>query len=160
MLYEVKYSTEEKPIYQHDVAYQVYVLTKLGFTVERACLVHLNNQYVRHGDLDLQQLFHVVDLTEKARSMQPDVEHNLEVFATYLSRPDEPLDDLHQGCFKPYPCGFWKYCSRDLPKPNVFDLHGPQKATMLKCYYQGVISFADLNGSDLLNAKAYHQVEH
>lgn len=31
---------------------------------------------------------------------------------------------------------------------------------MLKCYYQGVISFADLNGSDRLNAKAYQQVEH
>ncbi len=106
MLYEVKCSTEEKPIYQHDVAYQVYVLTKLGFTVERACLVHLHNQYVRHGELDLQQLFSIVDLTEKARSMQPDVEHNLEVFATYLSRPDEPLDDLNRGCFKPYRAAF------------------------------------------------------
>ena len=159
-LYEVKSSTEVKDIYTHDVAYQVYVLSKLGFTVERACLVHLNNQYCRHGELDLQQLFRIVDLTTEARTMQSDVEHNLEVFAAYMSRPDEPQDDLHRGCFKPYSCGFWKYCSRDLPKPNVFDLHGPQKTTMLKCYYQGLISFADLNGSDRLNAKTYQQVEH
>ena len=58
-LYEVKSSTEAKPIYHQDVAYQVYVLTKLGYTVEKACLVHINNQYVRHGELDLQQLFTV-----------------------------------------------------------------------------------------------------
>lgn len=159
-LYEVKSSTDAKPIYQDDVAYQVYVLSKLGFTVERACLVHLNNQYFRHGELDLQQLFHIVDLTEKARSMQEEVEHNLEVFAEYFSRPDEPLDDLNQGCFNPYPCGFWKYCSRNLPKPNVFDLRGPQITTKLKCYDQGVISFEDLNVSGRLNANAYQQVEH
>ena len=159
-LYEVKSSTEVKDIYTHDVAYQVYVLSKLGYTVERACLVHLNNQYCRHGELDLQQLFRIVDLTAEARSMQPDVGHNLEVFAGYLSRPAEPQNDLHQGCFKPYPCGFWKYCSRDLPKPNVFDLQGPHKTTKLKCYYQGLISFADLNDSDRLNTKTYQQVEH
>lgn len=56
-LYEVKSSTEVKPIYRQDVAYQVYVLTKLGFTVERACLVHINKHYVRQGELDLRQLF-------------------------------------------------------------------------------------------------------
>ena len=31
---------------------------------------------------------------------------------------------------------------------------------MLKCYYQGLISFADLNSCDQLNAKAYQQIEH
>ena len=87
-LYEVKSSTKIHAIYQHDVAYQVYVLTKLGFTVERACLVHINNQYVRHGGLDLQELFHIADLTETARAMQEDVEKNLAVFAEYLARPD------------------------------------------------------------------------
>ncbi len=159
-IYEVKSSTEVKDIYYHDVAYQVCVLTKLGFTVDRACLVYINNQYVRHGELDLQQLFTVVDLTEDARRMQPDVEEHLARIAEYLAMPDEPTDDIGLRCFTPYDCGFWKYCTRELPKPNVFDLAGPRKTTMLKCYYQGLISFADLNSCDQLNAKAYQQIEH
>ena len=159
-LYEVKSSTEAKPIYHQDVAYQVYVLTKLGFTVEKACLVHINNQYVRHGELDLQQLFTVAELTEDARKLQPDVEENLARIAEYLALPEEPADDVGLRCFNPYDCGFWKYCTRKLPKPNVFDLAGARKTTMFKCYNQGLVSFADLNSCDQLNAKAYQQIEH
>ena len=58
-LYEVKSSTEVHEIYYHDVAYQCYVLSKLGYTVKQACLVHINNQYVRQGKLDIEQLFKI-----------------------------------------------------------------------------------------------------
>lgn len=159
-IYEVKSSTHVSPIYYHDVAYQVYVLTKLGLTVERACLVHINNKYVRHGSLDLQQLFHVADLTKKVREMQPEVEENLGRIEDYLSREDEPSDSIGVHCFSPYDCGFWGYCTRDLPKPNVFDLAGAHKDTMFKCYQMGAVSFADLDTCDLLNTKQYQQVEH
>ena len=159
-LYEVKSSTHASPIYYHDVAYQLYVLTKLGYTVERACLVHVNNQYVRQGELDLRQLFKIVDLTEDARRMQPDVEAHLAEIAEYLAMPDEPTDDIGLRCFEPYDCGFWKYCTRDLPQPNVFDVAGARKTTMFKCYNQGLVSFADLNTCGLLNAKQYEQIEH
>ena len=159
-LYEVKSSTKVHAIYQHDVAYQVYVLTKLGFTVERASLVHINNQYVRHGELDLQELFHIADLTEAARAMQEDVEKTLAVFAEYLSMADEPTDDIGLRCSTPYDCGFWKYCTRGLPTPNVFDLSGPQNTTKLKYYYQGIVSYEDLSRCSKLNAKACQQIEH
>ena len=159
-LYEVKSSTHASPIYYHDVAYQVNVLTKLGFAVERASLVHINNQYIRSGALDLEQLFTVVDLTEDARRMQPDVEAHLVEIASYLAMPEEPTDDIGLRCFEPYDCGFWRYCTRALPQPNVFDIAGARKTTMFQCYRQGLVSYADLNGCDLLNAKQYQQVEH
>ena len=50
-IYEVKSSTSVKDIYLDDAAYQCYVLTKLGYTVKRVCIVHINNQYVRKGEL-------------------------------------------------------------------------------------------------------------
>lgn len=159
-LYEVKSSTESKHIYEQDIAYQVYVLTKLGFQVARACLVHVNNKYVRHGALDLRQLFSVVDLTGKVFELQPDVEAHLAEFAACLAESEEPTDNIGLHCFNPYDCGYWKYCTRELPKPNVFDLAGARKTTMFKCYQQGIVSFADLNGCDLLNTKQYQQVEH
>ena len=159
-LYEVKSSTTEKEIYFHDIAYQYYVLTQLGFDVERACLVHINNKYVRRGALDLQQLFHVADLTEQVRAMQPQVEENLDRIEDYLSREDEPSDDIGPHCFSPYDCGFWGYCTRCLPKPNVFDVAALQKEKMFACYREGVVSFADLTACGRLNAKQRQQVEH
>lgn len=44
-LYEVKSSTSVHDIYYHDVAFQYYVLTKLGYEVTKACLVHVNKEY-------------------------------------------------------------------------------------------------------------------
>ncbi|MBR3347289.1 MAG: hypothetical protein IKG37_09440, partial [Solobacterium sp.] len=52
-LYEVKSSTSIHDIYYDDISYQVYVLTRLGYHVSRACLVHLNKEYVRIGELNL-----------------------------------------------------------------------------------------------------------
>ena len=159
-LCEVKSSTTEKEIYFHDIAYQYYVLTQLGFAVERACLVHINNKYVRRGALDLQQLFHVADLTEQVRVMQAEVEENLDRIEDYLSREDEPSDDIGPQCFSPYDCGFWGYCTRCLPKPNVFDVAALQKNKMFECYREGIVSFADLTACGRLNAKQRQQVEH
>ena len=44
-------------IYEHDVSYQYYVLTKLGYDVQKVCLVHIDTSYVRHGELELDKLF-------------------------------------------------------------------------------------------------------
>ena len=56
-LYEVKSSTSMKDIYFHDAAFQYYVLTKLGYEVNKVCLVYVNNEYVRHGELDIGKPF-------------------------------------------------------------------------------------------------------
>ena len=69
-LYEVKSSTGIREIYFDDVSFQCYVLSMLGYDVRRACLVHINNQYVRHGDLDLKQLFAMEDITDRVLGVQ------------------------------------------------------------------------------------------
>ena len=84
-LYEVKSSTEVKWIYEHDVSYQYYVLTKLGYKVKKACLVHIDNTYVRHGELELDKLFKIVDLTKTAKSKLTEVEENIKNFRKYLN---------------------------------------------------------------------------
>lgn len=56
-LYEVKGSTSLKDIYLDDVAIQYYVLKKSGLPINNVFIVYVNNQYVRDGELDLDQLF-------------------------------------------------------------------------------------------------------
>ena len=63
---EVKSSTDVRDIYVEDVSYQNYVLKKCGINVKKVALLHVNNKYVRNGDLDIKQLFTYVDLTDEA----------------------------------------------------------------------------------------------
>ena len=67
-LYEVKSSTEVKDIYLHDAAYQYYVLTKLGLNVTKVSIVHINSNYIRGENLELDKLFNIVDVTDTAIS--------------------------------------------------------------------------------------------
>ena len=159
-LYEVKSSTEVKDIYLHDASFQYYMLSKLGYTVVSCNIVHVNNQYVRHGDVDIQQLFTIVDITDKARQLQPEIAGNIAHLRTYMQQSAEPTDDIGPHCFSPYTCGFFGYCTKDLPKPNVFNVRNLQARTAFKCYRQGFISFAQLNTCDLLSPAQYTQIEH
>ena len=159
-IYEVKSSTGVSDIYRQDAAYQYYVLQELGYEVVSCNIVHINNQYVRHGELDIQQLFTIVDITEDARKLQTEVRENIKMIRKYMEQTSEPTDDIGPHCFSPYTCGFFIHCAKHLPQPNVFDVSGIKSKTAFKCYEQGIVSFADLNVSDLLSPKQYMQVEH
>ena len=160
-LIEVKSSTRVSDIYLHDVAYQVYVLTQLGFTVEKACLAHINSGYVRHGALDLQALFIIEDLTEAALGMQAGVEERVRTLREYMAQTDEPGMGIGGQCFAPYACGFFKYCGRALPTPNIFDVGGIQLRTKLANYDKGIVSFPEIEAAKkAVNPNGLMQVAH
>ena len=159
-LYEVKSSTSVHDIYYHDAAFQCYVLNKLGYTVKSCNIVHINNQYERCGELDINEFFVVEDITTDAMLLQRDVATNIEEIREYMSQTDEPCDDIGEHCFSPYTCGFFGYCSRNLPTPNIFDVAGARTSTKFKCYRKGIVSFEDLNTCDLLSGSQYKQIEH
>ena len=160
-LVEVKSSTRVSDIYLHDVAYQVYVLTHLGFTVEKACLAHINSGYVRHGELDLQALFTVEDLSETVFSMQAGVVEHVQYLREYMEQTDEPETGIGGQCFAPYACGFFKYCGRALPTPSIFDVGGIQLRTKLTNYEKGIVSFPEIETSKkAVNPNGLMQVAH
>ena len=158
-LYEVKSSTSLHEIYLEDVSYQAMVLTKLGYHVTRACLIHLNKEYVRLGDLALNELFTTEDLTDIARSRQDIVEEKIAFLKAYMRKRKEPDQPIGMHCFTPYACGFFSHCTKELPKPNVFDLRNTQLNTRLRYYEQGLISFADLQACGNLKKNTAMQVK-
>ena len=159
-LYEVKSSTGMRDIYFDDVGFQCYVLSMLGYDIRRACFVHVNNQYVRHGDLDLQKLFAIEDITDRILGTQGQVQDTVIQLDAYMEQREEPQDGIGFHCFSPYSCGFFDYCVRDLPYPGVFDLSGLKLTTKFKLYHEGQVSFEQLEGSLNLSPKQLMQVKH
>lgn len=161
-LYEVKSSAEVKDVYKDDVAFQNYVLTNLGFNVQKVCVVHINNKYVRHGELNLNELFTVVDLTECAKSKFDEVAANVAKLREYMEQEAEPVCKIGMQCFNPYDCGFFKHCAVGLPadgKPSVFDVDRLHKDKKLKFYDEGLITFDQLYNAGVLNGNYLQQVE-
>ena len=149
MMYEVKSSTHVSDIYLEDISYQYYVLTSLGMNVKKAFIIYINSDYVRNGDLELDKLFITKDVTEIVESKKREVEANIKETKEFLSNKSEPNIDIGSHCFSPYDCPLFKYCSRNLPEKNVFDLKGLNLNKKVEFYNNGIVSYEDLINSNL-----------
>ena len=148
-IYEVKSSTELKDVYINDASYQYYVLTNLGFNVTKCSIIIINSKYVRHGSLDLNELFLIQDITNDVINLQMTVKDNIQSINAYMEEMLEPDKDISENCFKPYPCPFFKYCTRHLPENNVFKIANMRTNTKLKLYYDGKYKYEDLLSEDI-----------
>ena len=121
---EVKSSTRVSPVYIPDVAIQMHVLEGTGIQVDKAWLMHVNNAYVyQGGPYDLEQLFSLEDVTERARAFAADnIGDDLAQMWEALQQDSEPDIETGGHCNKPYTCSFFGHCHRNGPEHPVRQL--------------------------------------
>jgi len=155
-IYEVKMGTAVKEVNHNDVAIQDYVLENCGLSVCGNYLVHIDNSYVRQGEINVHGLFVAEDVRLEALKRQT----RLPYIITYLREvlaEDEPDVDIGTHCHNPYDCDFIPYCWRHIPKNSVFELRGAG-ADKFALYRSGCVTYAQLP-LDELNPKQRQQVE-
>ena len=156
-IYEVKSasSSRENPdefykkhaaTYAIDIAYQKWVLMNLGYNITGEYLVCLNSDYVRNGDLNIQQLFNIILMDSFVDAAFTDVEKNVDAAKMTLAISTEPKVDLGMQCKKPYDCIFINYClkQRKLQWPSVFNLYRAQWKKKLEYLNENLTTFADV----------------
>ena len=156
-IYEVKSSTEVKDIFIDDISYQVYVLTKLGYNITKACIVYINNKYEYKDKLELDKLFNIEDVTDRLRKIE-EIENKIKEINNYMEQKSEPEEFLGMHCVKPYDCPFFKYCTKDLDEYNVFNIRLMHNDQKFKLYNKGIFEYKDLLKEDL-NPKYIEQME-
>lgn len=67
-LYEIKSSTKAKPDHEYDLAFQMVVLEACGYMVRNIAVVHVNNAYVRQGEVNPKDLTATTDITEVVKA--------------------------------------------------------------------------------------------
>jgi hypothetical protein len=141
-IYEVKGSTALKDVYHDDIAIQYYVLKGSGLPVSKAFLVHINNQYVRKGEIEVDKLFTIQDLSNDVIEKQKSIKDEIYKMREML-KSQEPNIDIGGHCTDPYDCDFFGYCWKHIPENSVFSLKcaGPNKFDL---YRQGVIHLEDI----------------
>lgn len=155
-LYEVKSSTwgpkkklKEIENYIEDAAIQHYVVTGCGFEINKTSLVLLNSEYIRGPELEVEQLFSKIDVTEHVLALQDEIPSHLDTFAQVLAdKTNEPDIDIGWHCKHPYDCDAMEYCwntQRNIPEYSVFDIFPlSKKSKALELYHQDIVNVADI----------------
>jgi hypothetical protein len=140
---EVKSSTEVKDVYLHDASIQFYVLNGLGFEVKKVNIIHINNQYTRGKELEVEKLFSIVDVTEEVKELQVNIPSYLNHFKSFLDKKDtEPAIDIGKHCFNPYGCDCYEYCwseQKQIPKYSIFNISRLNIDKKFALYQEGTL---------------------
>jgi len=155
-IYEVKDSTGLKDVHIPDAAIQYRVLAGAGISVSKVFIVHINNEYVRKGDIDVSELFTLKDVTKSVRETQPIINNELRRQRKML-QGSLPVIDIGEHCEDPYTCDFMGNCWSHIPKLSVFNLKG-RKAKAYDLYRQGIVHLKDIP-EDILSPNQRTQVE-
>ncbi|WP_298945814.1 DUF2779 domain-containing protein [uncultured Campylobacter sp.] len=160
---EVKSSTSLSDVYVDDASIQYYVISSLGYEVERINVIYLNNQYIRGEKLELDKLFTVNDVTDQILSMQSKVAENIKKLKETINDDVEPNLDIGVHCFKPYECDGMNYCwceQRKIPDgTSVFNIAKINKKKATKLYQSGIVNIADIKDIDAFNANQQIQIK-
>ena len=139
-IYEIKSSTSVKKEHQYDIAFQRLVM-KASAAIRKAFVVHVNREYVREGNLDLDNFFMIEDVTEAVEKLESEVSTGREQARLVLTS-SSPTGII--GCVKPETCPCPRLCHPHLPSHSIFDIPrlNEQKARELKA--RGILSITDI----------------
>lgn len=152
-IYEVKSSTSVKGVYITDAAYQTMVLKHCGFEIDKAYIIHVNNSYIRQGDLDIHQLFTIVDVTEEVFAREPQIAQQATAFTALIASQSEPTIPIGEHCFYPYECPARTHCWSHVPSPSAFDLVDLVKEERFPA------DLAGIERTSLFSGYAFHQID-
>lgn len=121
-LIEVKMSTGVKDYYLDDIALQRYAFLGAGYKIRKSILMHVNNQYVRSGDLNLNDFFTLNDCTDEVVNKLDEVKDNLSRLYKILKKETEPDVDPGDHCYDPFECEFCHHCWPKKSEHSVYDI--------------------------------------
>ena len=155
-IYEVKATTKVEKEHLIDSAFQKHVLQKRGLKIVKTYILHLNKNYRRKGELDLNQLFtkEQVDLDPLFLQTLRDIKDDIKSIKQLLNSKEEPNATLLSRCKE---CPFMKYCHRDIPTPSVLNVNGLHGYDYLN---EGIITYQDLFMNNVkLNKRQKTQID-
>ena len=155
---EVKSSTRVKDENLQDIAFQRYVCEGAGLEITRCCLMHVNNEYVRSGDIVPGELLPMEDVTDEIADLVIEVPAGLEELKRVVSSGDCPEIAIGPHCNSPYECDLKYRCWAFLPKYPVTDLYRDNRGVRWQLLESGIHGIAEIpEGTPGLNAK--HEIQ-
>ena len=139
---EVKNSTTVKAYHYTDASLQYFVMKNAGYPPDRFFMMHINNQYVRQGEIT-SEIFTLTDITAEVLVNQDSVAENLDRLLKMLEIEQEPVVEIGGHCSDPFGCDYAHHCWKHVPEYSVFNLYrGGKKGWNL--YNQNILKIEDI----------------
>ena len=167
-IYEVKSSTSVKDEYIEDIAFQKYCYESAGVKIRNCFVVHINNQFVKQGEIDPKEFFVIAPVTDEVADEIKNVEDNIKKLSKIIALKEAPEIKVGESC-----ClgtdgyenrGFcvihendkvWK----DNPECDIFDLYRGGKKS-LELFNSGILRIKELEGHKLNDKQQIQHLTH
>ncbi len=143
--YEVKSSTEVKPIYINDAAIQYYTIINSGIELKDISIIHINNQYTKQGAIDINQLFTINSVLNDIQELQTEIPEQIKKFNEVIKQVPVPSIDIGPHCGSPYACDYMGQCWKHIPEYSIFNISRLNSDKKFNLYNQGIITFDQLD---------------
>lgn len=119
-MYEVKSTNDISKLHRYDVTFQYLVMSKY-YDIGDVYILHLNKEYYRNGDIDLEELFVATNVNEEVEELKDEV-NELRYDALGVAQMEDYSQIL--GCVKPKSCPCHELCHGDTPEYSIYDING------------------------------------
>ena len=143
-LIEIKSTTEVKEDHLYDVAFQKYILNKCGLEIKTVKIGHINKQYIREGDLNLNGLFSFVDVTEMIVSKISEIEQDLVPITNIIKNGYLPEREIGRHCNSDTGCPYKKECWGESNNDTIFNLRRDVSGKKYDLHKGGILSLKDI----------------
>jgi hypothetical protein len=167
-LIEIKASTKAKPEHEYDLAFQLLVLEKSGYSVRNILVIHANKEYERNGEIDPNIICSQTDISEKVRALKNITEEQVAIAQAVLNKqeiPDISLRHVNRVGVPGVSQWFqeWLTIYKTL-KPNgdpynVYELSYPSSEQIGKLEDAGITRIADVPDELVLRPKQFAQIK-
>ncbi len=122
-LYEIKSSTKAKPEHEFDLAFQMIVLEACGFNINKIAIIHVNQDYIRGGEIKANELTRITDITEQVKDKRDETKANIQTALEIIASPNIP--DISPSHYRGESFRDWLNIYRNLKTINpesIYDL--------------------------------------
>lgn len=159
-LYEIKSSTSAKPEHEPDLAFQREALIRSGYKVNKIFVVHVNNEYVRNGEVKACDLCKTCEVTEQVEKLEELTRENIKKALDIVRQRECPdLSPCHAklGAF-----GDWLSIYKtlaDIDEYSIYHLCSPGAARIGDLEALGIKKIHEIPDGFPLNEKQLRQVQ-
>jgi hypothetical protein len=156
---EVKSSTEVKDVNLHDLALQRYAYEGAGLSISKCFILHINNEYVRKGEVEPKKLFTKTNVTNEVGDLVRSIPANLRTMQEVIRQKKFPEIEIGPHCSDPYGCPLQELCWKFLPEHNPLTLCYFKKEKAFELIHNGHLDIRQLPVSVILGDKQQLQIE-
>jgi hypothetical protein len=159
-LYEIKSTASAKPEHNTDLAFQMVVLEKCGFSVRNIAVMHVNNQYVRDGDIEPEKLTATTDVTEAVKEIRDYTLEKIDEALATMALSDCPDTSpllANKSYFKEW-LEIYRYMKKTKPG-SIYDLCQMDVKTLASLQDNKIEYLKDIPANFILKPKQSLQVQ-